>query len=176
VRRLRAGRSPSPLAKLETPQLREVTSQSPGALLKGQKTFSELFLTCLLAAMTAALFGLPFHLGAFVDWHVSSGSESIFSAPAQVGTWWPAPLHSLVPNRAFVFLQGPTGNEPCANSSANDSSCQDGARRRRCKRITTQRSWARKNKLDSATFCTGRDLRRRDLRDSCWLVRSQGRL
>jgi len=53
---------PEALAKLESPQLREVTSQAPGALLKGDKLVKELFLTAILAAMVAALFGLPFHL------------------------------------------------------------------------------------------------------------------
>jgi len=73
---------PEPLAKLETPQLREVTSQSPGALLKGQKLFSELFLTCLLAAMTAALFGLPFHLGAFLTGMLAPGQSPFFGPGA----------------------------------------------------------------------------------------------
>ena len=58
---------PEALAKLESPQLREVTSQSPGVLLKGGKLFKELFLTAVLAAMVAALFGLPFHLAAFLS-------------------------------------------------------------------------------------------------------------
>jgi len=57
---------PEALAKLESPQLREVTSQAPGALLRGDKLFKELFLTAVFAAMTAALFGLPFHLLAFL--------------------------------------------------------------------------------------------------------------
>jgi len=75
---------PEPLTKLETPQLREVTSQPPGALLKGQKLFSELFLTCLLAAMTAALFGLPFHLDAFLTGVLAPG-QNPFSGP---GAGW----------------------------------------------------------------------------------------
>ncbi len=58
---------PETLAKLESPQLREVTSQAPGALLKGDKLFKELFLTAIFAAMVAALFGLPFHLIAFLN-------------------------------------------------------------------------------------------------------------
>jgi hypothetical protein len=80
-----AGRPlPEPLAKLETPQLREVTSQPPGALLKGSKLFSELFLTCLLAAMTAALFGLPFHLGVFLTGFLARG-QNPFPGP---GAGW----------------------------------------------------------------------------------------
>jgi Zn-dependent protease with chaperone function len=80
-----AGRPlPEPLAKLETPQLREVTSQPTGALLKGTKLFSELSLTCLLAAMTAALFGLPFHLGMFLTRFLVRG-QNPFSGP---GAGW----------------------------------------------------------------------------------------
>ena len=75
---------PEPLAKLETPQLREVTSQPPGALLKGNKLFSELFLTCLLAAMTAALFALPFHFGGFLTGFLAPG-QNPFSGP---GAGW----------------------------------------------------------------------------------------
>ncbi len=58
---------PEALAKLETPQLRAVTSQAPGASLQGQKFFSELFLTGLFAVVIALLFGLPFHLLAYVN-------------------------------------------------------------------------------------------------------------
>jgi len=58
---------PEPLTKLESPQFREVTSQAPGASLEGKKFFNELFLTGLFAVAIALLFGLPFHLMAYLN-------------------------------------------------------------------------------------------------------------
>jgi len=116
---------PEPLAKLETPQLREVTSQSPERCLRAKNFFGTIP-NVLLAAMTAALFGLPFHLGAFLTGMLAPVRVH-FSPPAQVGTWWPAPSVIRCSKCAPCFLQGPTGNEPCAKFQRERSSCQDGA-------------------------------------------------
>jgi Zn-dependent protease with chaperone function len=57
---------PPLLANLHSPELPSVTSAIPGSALKGAKMLKELFLMGILAAITAALFGLPFHLIAFL--------------------------------------------------------------------------------------------------------------
>jgi Zn-dependent protease with chaperone function len=57
---------PPLLAALHSPEPRSVTSALPGAALKGGKMLKELFVMGLLAAITAALFGLPFHLMSFL--------------------------------------------------------------------------------------------------------------
>jgi hypothetical protein len=73
---------PEPLAKLESPQLREVTSQVPGASLKGQKLFNEFFLTGLFAIMVALLFGLPFHLVSYLTRIALPGQNAFLGAGA----------------------------------------------------------------------------------------------
>jgi len=55
---------PEPLAKLETPQLRESLRNRRERCLRA-KNFFRTIPKCLLAAMTAALFGLPFHWARF---------------------------------------------------------------------------------------------------------------
>src|SRR5262249_33155829 len=83
-RNARAASRPLPdaLAKLETPQLRDVTSQAPGASLQGKKFVNELFLTGLFAVVIAAVFGLPFHLMAYLSAFALPGQNPFGGAGA----------------------------------------------------------------------------------------------
>jgi hypothetical protein len=75
---------PDRLATLESPQLRQVTSQSPTAIRKGNKFFAELILTSIMAMMVALLFGLPFHLMAYLT-RLAPPGQTIFSG---AGAGW----------------------------------------------------------------------------------------
>src|SRR5262249_9408598 len=83
-RNARAASRPLPdaLAKLESPQQREVTSQAPGASLQGKKFVNEVFLSGLFAVAIAAIFGLPFHLIAYLSAFALPGQNAFGGAGA----------------------------------------------------------------------------------------------
>lgn len=89
---------PEALAKLETPQFREVTSQAPGASLKGKKLLNEFILTALFAGVVAMLFGLPFHLMDYVNGFLLPGQL----APTGAGAGWYVVAAALA-SRGFQF-------------------------------------------------------------------------
>lgn len=73
---------PEELAKLDIPQTGAVTAQAPGAALKGGKLLNELFLVGVFAVIVAALFGLPFHLMAFLTRMPARGHAAFSGAGA----------------------------------------------------------------------------------------------
>src|SRR5215813_3210852 len=89
---------PDALAKLETPQFREVTSHAPGDSLKGRKLANEFTLTALFAGVVAMLFGLPFHLMDYVNGFLVPWQTALAGAGA--GWYLVAAALSI---RAFQF-------------------------------------------------------------------------
>jgi Zn-dependent protease with chaperone function len=85
---------PPLLAALHSPEPRSVTSAIPGSVLKGAKMLKELFVMGLLAAITAVLFGLPFHLIAFLTSSTYSGlGLPVFHSP---GAGWYAVILAVL--------------------------------------------------------------------------------
>lgn len=82
---------PTQLAELTSPEVRAVTSHTPGEKWKPKKLFKELLWTAVFAAAGAVMCGLPFHLlpylltSAFHSAYARAGIHTPFSSP---GTGW----------------------------------------------------------------------------------------
>ena len=61
-----AAQLPAELANLTSPQVRAVTSQSPGAVWKPKRLYGELIWTAIFTGVAATLCGLPLHLTEFL--------------------------------------------------------------------------------------------------------------